>query len=862
MAYQKINKERFEFLLQFGTSEDELRRFFVENRTALIIKGAKVQNLPRGTPARVGILVNGLRPDTDTILQKWFSASLSMLDPASVDEVIETFKLYEEADESLPENEAKRLSRSCLLHLFSPEPSSELIEFLRTPLRAEENENERQSEEDEQQSEEEMNPLSAPQREVAEDNLLELGLSDALVALVEGKDPDEFVGKLPPRIAAFVSGLYDAHVGNQEQVESALEEMKEYPQASQLLREFAVKHARSKRDWKPELSGLKLFSLEEPSRLEFDEERDEIVGLCTTAREETKVFFVRPIAIRTRSGNFISLAKAEHRENLFPLSGDIAALSGHKYPRQPKQGEIAIWRVAKNETSGQQHRTNYHLSSEKTEVYEIRQVPFKSYEYDSVREYIKQQTISSNQGRSASAPLLFVLRDGLIVGSRQDLSRDEAFEGGIPSWRTLSGFRFENSILVPGPLPAHEVYECEPLAVSLRKLLAKDKRAGELLTKQQIKFITGLVGSGEARLNKDRMERLIRELTDIEEDQDAIKEVLNFVVASEPIQRRIDTLVQEEALHRSAQKDGLVGEIRKAEERLADIKAQIEQQEKEQKALPRSLAKAVASAVEKAKQHAVETLGESVVLQAVMGGSTALPAESAHSSRVPCSSYRSISPVPNSLVSTLLAVGVNPKYANAIELAKSMAHATGIIFATEGTASRIAAESWVESLDKGGVAFECEVGLTADSGIREVLAASPAAIAILGANLSPIDIYARALIDGALRRLAQDRHAGSFPDVILALSDGVAALPLPASVQSILFRINLDRLPEFLSEDEASQILEDIGDSADSEVWFSRMWRPAGKRVLAHLRALPPDELAQVLSIIRLKHEGESADSA
>ena len=45
---------------------------------------------------------------------------------------------------------------------------------------------------------------------------------------------------------------------------------------------------------------------------------------------------------------------------------------------------------------------------------------------------------------------------------------------------------------------------------------------------------------------------------------------------------------------------------------------------------------------------------------------------------------------------------------------------------------------------------------------------------------------------------------------ILALSDGVAALRLPTSVQSMLFRIDLDLLPEFLLENEASQIIEDI----------------------------------------------------
>lgn len=841
MAYKKINKQRFEFLLMHGSSDDELRRFFSENRIRLIQKGAKVQNVPRGTFTRVAMLVQGMPPATDPILQKWFSENVSIIDAASIDEVINMFRLYEEENEELPESDGKRLSRSCLVHLFSSSPPDELVEFLRTPIGNNKQENGQESEE--------INELFQSV-EVDRSALLDCGLSDALIALLEGKDPDEFVGNLPTNVAAFISGLHDAKEGNSVDIEHALEELERDKAARQVLKDYADRRAKSKRTHRPEITGLKIFSLEEPSRLEFDEERDEIIGICTFTKEDTRVSFVRPIAIRTKSGNYLSLAKQEHRQTIFPVSGDIVSLTGHKNPKQPKRGEIAIWKVAENENSGLQHLTNFHLSSEKTEVYEIRQVPYKSDEYDSVRECIKEQTKRNNQG--LSVPLLFALRDDLIVGSHRDLSRDEGFDGGLFSWRSLYGFRFENRILVPGPLPSHEFYECEPLAASFKKLVASNKGIAEMLSKQQLKSITGLLATGEARLNKDRTERLMRELATIEEQPEARDVLFDFVMQSESIQTRVDSLVQEEVMRQSAHKERFAGELSKAEEKLADIKKQIDQQEKEQKALPKNLVKAIRTAVEKARQDAVGTLSESVVLQALIGGESSSLVERRGHAFTPSPIIRSIAPTSDLLVNVLVALGVNRKYASALELTGRMVFSTGTVLLIEGAASRIAAEAWIQAFGKGGQVFECEIGLTGDSTIRQVLDSSPESLAILDANLSPVDIYARPLVDSVQRSLARNEEAGKLPAIVMSLSDSVAALPFPSSVQAISFRITLDRTPAFLSEEDAAQILAEIEDpSYEPEAWFNSIWKPAATRIFTYLKGIPLDDAALILSAIK-----------
>lgn len=135
MTFLGIDKRRFAQLLEWGADDDELRRFFAETRLQLVQKGAKVQNPPHGKSARVRMLAQGMPEATDRVVQKWFNEHLKMLDPKPVDKLLEDLRLYEEAGENPPEDEAKRLARSCLVHLFSSAPSDELMSFLR-PVQA------------------------------------------------------------------------------------------------------------------------------------------------------------------------------------------------------------------------------------------------------------------------------------------------------------------------------------------------------------------------------------------------------------------------------------------------------------------------------------------------------------------------------------------------------------------------------------------------------------------------------------------------------------------------------------------------------------------------------------------------------
>src|SRR4030066_2268140 len=155
--------------------------------------------------------------------------------------------------------------------------------------------------------------------------------------------------------------------------------------------------------------GLRIL---EPEMFEgsFEYERDEVFAYCTKA-DNPKAVFVHPIAV-VRSAR-IQLLSDEKRRELFPETGDVMGFAGAGPPRQPRRGEVGIWRVAEHETD---KATHYHLASEKRAVYEVRSVPFPSTDYDSVREFLKENVERSGGG--SLQPLIFHLDDGLIVGGR------------------------------------------------------------------------------------------------------------------------------------------------------------------------------------------------------------------------------------------------------------------------------------------------------------------------------------------------------------------------------------------------------------------------------------------------------------
>src|SRR5690606_35118053 len=463
--------------------------------------------------------------------------------------------------------------------------------------------------------------------------------------------------------------------------------------------------------------------------------------------------------------------------------------------------------------------------------------------------------------RTSVMPLLFLLRDQLIVGAPpgKDLSRDEGFDAGLLSWDTLTAFRREGRSFVPGPLPPPEIYECETLASSLRKLFSAEYWGADKPTKGLIRKLQELIASGEPKRSAERAARLRGELKTIDEHEGAMDALLDEIMRTPQITARIENLVEEKASLLAEQKEQVHKSIQELEQKQTEFLEAQRQAEKEQKAVAPAITKAIRGAFDQARADALGTLGEVAVFKTLIDGLIERPRPVAETyahqlgstdSRRETSTIRSPVVAGQPIVNTLRALGVTPKAAYAIEAVGTMAHKCGLMLIVDGLAGRVAAEAWLYEGDTSGIVFECGFGETDDRGIRAALGNTPVSLAILDANLSPFDIYARPLIDAMLRRVDGIEAQLFETMVLMSIVDGSAALPLPTLAESLSLRVYLDRIPVFLQEGEAEAWLEEVEDMEEPPEWFATLWKPAKNKVLNYLRLLPVEDVATILAAL------------
>jgi len=844
MTYRSIDRKRFTYLLSLGTDEFELRKFFTDCRVQLIQHGGKVQNLPYGPKARIRTLAVELPPSTDEVVQVWFARNLTMVDPEEAEVVVDVFKRYEELTDELPEDAARRYARSCLVHLFSKNPPLALLQFLTTPIGGASTE------------QAEMMDAAEERREPSQSVPYPEDLPQVLVDLTEGKDVDEHLEGLPAELATFISGLQAGAQGQTEKAGAAIDALPADSALHSRLEQFLRQQEAKKVSKDSSSRGLRIPDWE-TFEGSFDYERDEVLAYCAKADRTTAVF-VRPIAA-VRGGRTQLLAD-ETRRQLFPETGDVIAFVGVGRPRQPRRGEIGVWRVAEHET---EKATRFHLASDKRPVYEIRPVPFPSTEYDSVREFLKEQ--AAHAAGSSLQPLLFLLDDGLIVGGRGeglDLSRDETFESGLLAWNSLPALRLEGRLFVLGPLPKEQsIFECAGLSATVRKLfrphVGAAKSTGKL-TRAQLSELAESLGSLETGLDMLRIQRIKAELQRLGEQKDALEALVSALMDHPSVKQRIDQVIQQEATKQLAQKNSLQSDIARLQKERGEWEERIRKQQAEHRKLRDETSRVVKAAFEKARADGVSTLAELAIFQALsaptnvpLGASQSLADRSA---LIAQPIVRDLTPTDRDAISTLRALGVPSQRATAFAAVAQVALHAGLIVCVRGIAARLAVENWARAIGRAAVLIDSTIGLVDDSGIRNVLAKVPPpdVVAVLDANLSALDIYARPLSDLVLARVAEST-AEDRVAIFLALADGVGALPLPQTFERVSVLIDLDERYTFRGVSDMEGLMSAVVNPDDGAL-YTRLWRPAADRVRMQIEGLEPEERALVLSVLAFQH--------
>jgi hypothetical protein len=840
MSYRGIDRTRFSYLLSLGTDEFELSKFFSDCRLQLIHHGAKVQNLPHGHRNRIHTIAAELPRTTDHIMQSWFAKHVTMVDPEEAEAVVGVFKRYEEVGGVLPEDDARRYARSCLVYLFSEAPPHSILALLKTPIDG-------ASKGDEPGKEIVEQPSDDPKIAT-----YPTALPQVLIRLIDGNDVDEYLEDFPSELATFISGLQSAA---RAQLNEAREIIYTLPPES-LLRNHLEQLVRSREARIPSSSpphrGLQIVDLEEFDGY-FDSEHDEVLGYCTKADQPSAVF-VRPIAVVR--GTQLQLLTDEKRRSCFPVNGDLISFVGQRYPRQPKRGEIGVWAVAEHPT---EKATHFHLAVQKRLVHEVRAISFSSADHDAVREYLKDYA-ASNRG-TALQPPLFQLNDGLIIGTRPekaDLSKDETFEVGLLSWNSLPAFRLDGRIFVSGKLPKEQgVYECASLASTVRKLfrahIAVGKGPGPL-TRAQVTELSRSLDDFEPNLENLRIQRIKAELENLAQHQEAFESVVTELTKQPDVKQRIDNLVEQEAARRLDQKTNLQAEIARLQKERADWEDRIRKEKIEHRKLRDETSKVVKAAFDKARAEGVSTLAEVAIFQALSVPAKELspitnPFARQVSSLAPLVT-RPLQTSDRDVVSILRSLGISGQYATAFVGAAETAHKAGLMVCVSGVAARPAVERWAGAIANSGVVIESTVGLVDDSPLREILAKAPLpdVLAILDANLSALDIYARSLLDLVFAQLSK---SGTWQplSIFLALSESVGALPLPKTFERVSVLLDLDAHHSFHGVNDLDELMSTTMNPEDGTL-YARLWRPAVDRFRAQIAELEPEKRALVLSIL------------
>jgi hypothetical protein len=318
------------------------------------------------------------------------------------------------------------------------------------------------------------------------------------------------------------------------------------------------------------------------------------------------------------------------------------------------------------------------------------------------------------------------------------------------------------------------------------------------------------------------------------------------------VQDRVDELV--------AEREDLRKSVEEQKQALASLNLDRKRVEKEQRAMAPAIAKAIRGAFDNAQRESIETLGQVAVFKALIDQTIERPAAalisiregaSAPAERTRSEQWRRPRVTLGVSVSEVLQrLGITPKWAAALQAVGQLTHGSGLVLLVGGLAARLAAEGWLVDNPDSGAVVDCRIGSTDDVLINDLLANEVSGVAILDANLSPPDVYARSLLDAVQRRIVDSNDQSLRARIVMSLSGGLAALPLPPVLESISLRVDLDRAPEFMGEADAQDKLDEIEVAESSVRWFDQLWPPAAARVRSRLQAMQIADVALAMSLL------------
>lgn len=835
MPFLDVNADKLSYLISYGTREGELQRFFKDHYLQLIVKGAKLRHRPSNRKDRINCLVFKLPRSTDEIVREYFQKHLAVEFPEPVSEILEWFSVFNDnGGGGLPADDAKRLARSALTHLFSPNPDPDLLAYLRAAPTARQGARSLKPDTTDRrtQQEEDAGALDS----IPDAASLVARLPTLLLAATFGQTEalQDAASDLPRDTQTFVDGLLSARAGDSEALESAIESLDEGAYERSVLEGLRGRARAETRSASADPSGLRVvtpawFSGEHPSLLK-------VIGVAT--KELDAVVFVKPLAVEV-NGTWMRLTDTD-RVDLFPISGDTMTHRGSGR-RIPQVGEYVHWEVEHRDRD--QGRTRYHLAEELTRIYEIVELEASSDDPDEARVEIQRR----GERRRSPQPALFALSDGIVIAPRTaDLSRDDAFDQPWSAWAGAVGLALDGRLLALDlPRGTSAPVDLAPLDLVTRRLVKSLVDEGKLhLSRKQLSELAELLRSQEKGLTHARAKRVLRQIEAITLDRHAVEELLPQALSRPEVQARVDEFVDSEVRRRLETRDGLLAEVDAARALKKQLQNDAKEIQKRLQLLEADTDSRVASAFENAIEKGLETLAGAAIFRKLSGGNAQ-----------PSASVSGVSAV----VQRKLATGLKPQSLDEAAAQRALrdlgisqlgrlhamvalqaARATGLALVISGSKARYLANILSSTGEGSALVVHVPLGFTGVLEFSTLMQEhrTVSAICLLNADASPIELYAGPLLDLVASRTADDLKNGQMPLVLVAMSGGDVSAGLSGELAAFALHLNV---AEAQATDSAVE-LEDL-----VFPWPAR----AHRRLEGFASQLAPDEHQALLSLVR-----------
>lgn len=790
MAYLDLNPKRLSFLLAQGTHEGELKKFFTECKTQLLLRGAKVQNIPHGREERIRAICERLSRRTDETLRAWFSQNITLAVPEELDDVLLYLEAHFAGTDQLPKAQAKDICRSALIYIFHAEPSVALLDLLRGPAYKTET-----------QSELVVADTSPEPIEVADGNEGTAGqqravlgsetypLSELIASLIadDEKGLEVALSQFSQKTRSPTTALIALRGGDIAAAESQLPSIGNSGPEWEVF-ENALSRARHQPSGAPKQAGARVNIPAALTDLAI-EDTQEIIGVLTN-ESETGAVFVQPVLMFSE-GRPVQLAK-DHCLQLFPESGSVMT---HRSAlrRSPKVRDLVRWVVTERDRA--EGRTRFHMDSEKNPPVRVVQLPVPSRDPDEVRAQIRAYAAATGWGLVEQC--IFLLLDGLAVISPKnaDVARDEAFHTPWQVWTSLETWIIEgHQYCLELPLEKPSLLDLSPIRIAFSRLLKDLDAHGRFVTsKAQRKELVELLERDEGGGTSGRIRRIAGSVRQMSLDEEQVESLLDLLRSHEDVNRRIEELVLQGVEARQREKIGLSEEIIALRKKKAQLENEGRDIERRNRARSESVGVSVKSAFDAAIEQGAASLASAEIMK-ILGGGNGFPRGQELGS-VPRKELRSwvvSEPLtPEALRERLQVIGINARQAAVLSSLVAIAERVGAAVLMKGCVARQCVQTMAVS-DRVPARFvDVPMGLTSSIAIQPELdrIGESERLAFLGADLSPLEVYATGLLDRVMAQCARESEKGL---IIGACVGGDLSLPVPTSWRKVALVINLD----------------------------------------------------------------------